>query len=653
MSQQVKAPPLWIKEFYILKAYDLQQVIRHVSFTPGLNCIVGLNSKAPSHKDIILGGHSVGKTSLCRLLRYALTENPFATGQGVRAIQEIFPHAYIAAEVYINNTQWSVLRPLGASGKHIAYQGSLQDAFTKGTEEEFTAYCAALQDLVPSCLQNTSFPFAWSHLLAWLSRDQESRLHTLHGWRSEDSECHTPKFPKPVIHPNYLISAMLGLINSELATLNEQYLQGEKKLEKLKIEIKAASEEPSYKLRFAKEQLEAIIGNFQDIKQQGHLLDANNVARQVLENIENRILKLSQELEGIKEQHLEVSFNIKKQQENWERLKEMLDMTSVQEGETPLGIEGKRQEKERLEAQIQAKQECPLFTFRLNECSYILRHVENLRLLNFDDYKREKAIKNMDAQSKAELEALERQQKEQNRRYAQAQESKRELEDKIRECKIQLDSAKQEKNRVEICLNSYLEAHAELAGEKHTSELATLTNKQEELQQELKQIVTEQENHRQSLQGKAKRFNELFSNLVKTVLGENFSGNTHEHQGKWSVTILQDKRGAGQTYATIGNILFDVAAALFTGENEGQHPGFFIFDSPRETDMDDTTYANLMHTLYNLHTLRQNIDIPFQCILTSTTPPPKDVQNTVRLELAAYPSERLLFRRELHRDGLV
>ena len=82
-------------------------------------------------------------------------------------------------------------------------------------------------------------------------------------------------------------------------------------------------------------------------------------------------------------------------------------------------------------------------------------------------------------------------------------------------------------------------------------------------------------------------------------------------------------------------------------EEKADLPAFLIHDSPREADLDGQLYARLFSLV---HQWEQEVETPcFQYIVTTTTAPPKDLQNDryVRLEMTSTPAEERLFRMDL------
>ena len=93
-------PKLWFKRIVLFKALNPIEVIREIGLHRGLNIIVGKASCDPAlgNNPMAMAGHSVGKTTFCRLLRYCLGEQHFSTVSGEQHLRESLPHSWIGAE---------------------------------------------------------------------------------------------------------------------------------------------------------------------------------------------------------------------------------------------------------------------------------------------------------------------------------------------------------------------------------------------------------------------------------------------------------------------------------------------------------------------------------------------------------------------------
>ena len=106
---------------------------------------------------------------------------------------------------------------------------------------------------------------------------------------------------------------------------------------------------------------------------------------------------------------------------------------------------------------------------------------------------------------------------------------------------------------------------------------------------------------------------------------------------------------AGEAVETLTLLLGDVSWMLAAASGHCRHPGFLIHDSPREADLGARIYRRFLQCIGMLHLhLGGQSKTPFQYIVTTTTPPPSELQGPeyIRLSLSNE-LEGFLFQRDL------
>ena len=187
-------PRVWISKLALFESLDPLTPIREpITFSTGLNIVWGVENEANDEQ--FEPGHGVGKTTLCRLIRYCLGEPGFGQAHAVKEIQFTFPDGCVAAEVQIDSRRWAVLRPFNKSRADWARPDTTIKELIEDhpPRESFQEYLATLSK---SCLSEIksdgvlsgSEPITWPHLLAMCARDQEARYQSLWQWRSPRSD---------------------------------------------------------------------------------------------------------------------------------------------------------------------------------------------------------------------------------------------------------------------------------------------------------------------------------------------------------------------------------------------------------------------------------------------------------------------------------
>lgn len=195
-AKGLAGPRLWVRRLVIWKEPGGEK-IRDVTLRPGLNIIWSPDGGEAGHEGAI--GHGSGKTLFCRLLRYCLGEDRFATEAQRERIGAAFLNGIVGAEVMLDGTCWAIVRPLGARRRHMAVpNGNLDEiAAGEGGSTGIEPFIDALdQSIITPAFADLVRPRtdgpAWPIALAWLTRDQECRFDDVLDWRSPTSDSDTP-----------------------------------------------------------------------------------------------------------------------------------------------------------------------------------------------------------------------------------------------------------------------------------------------------------------------------------------------------------------------------------------------------------------------------------------------------------------------------
>ncbi|MDX3966784.1 MAG: chromosome segregation protein SMC [Bradyrhizobium sp.] len=193
-------PRLWIRRLVIWKEPGGEKV-RDVTLRPGLNIIWspdGSDDATLAGQENAIG-HGSGKTLFCRLIRYCLGEDRFATETQRDRIGTAFLNGIVGAEVMVDGTCWAIVRPLGVRRRHMAVaNGNLDEiAAGEGTSTGLEPFIEAVdQNIITPALAELVRPRtdgpAWPVALAWLTRDQECRFDDVLDWRSPTSDSDSP-----------------------------------------------------------------------------------------------------------------------------------------------------------------------------------------------------------------------------------------------------------------------------------------------------------------------------------------------------------------------------------------------------------------------------------------------------------------------------
>ena len=214
-------PAVWIRRFRVLRSLTEgdESVIRDIHLRRGLN-VIWAPPERPDNGNALfksgVGGHTAGKTTLCRLLRYALGESSFAPEGTRRRIRERLPEGWVIAEVLVAGQPWVVGRPFGIGPHPFSVEGrDLDGVLAGGDRTAYQAFLAALAAVTTSVLPAGRFPardelLRWEHVLPWLTRDQECRFADFLEWRHSSSQSDAPGLT--VDERQFVVRSVLGLI---------------------------------------------------------------------------------------------------------------------------------------------------------------------------------------------------------------------------------------------------------------------------------------------------------------------------------------------------------------------------------------------------------------------------------------------------------
>ncbi len=664
-------PDVWVSRLVIFECLTPEpKVIRDIHLTRGLN-IVWAEETEDDIPSADITGHSAGKTTFCRFFRYVLGEKTYGTRVNMELIQNALPNGYVAAEIIVKKKKWSVLRPIGKGRNsyvkvdssveellpdrsHPAYQDTyVQDI---GLEKLFDGF-------ETGGIVRTGETIQWQHLLAWCTRDQESRFQNIHDWRSSRSESDTPPFRFPKAGPLFLMRVALGLFlpdelkgEEDLARLNQEQENTEKDLERLK-------REPQFRINHYDTELRKllrILSNEPEIEtlpfSSGNLLpDLDRLTTRATAKAESEIVEVEQDRMVIQENIDIYGAKIRQLEDQARILDGLLNRGEAVVQELKPVIT-KRQEQNARFAKY-SEIECQLGGILYRDCQHVQKRHNVLEIKEHQDVK---AMKQAEAEQAVESQRFEDQKQhiakeiENLARERQALQKKRdalmagigEKREYLRDLKNAYDG-----------LKTWISKRDQPGGfgeiDECREKLETTTTLVKDLEQQLTKLLTKHNENRDLLAS-------IFSGAVRAVLSSGtYDGRVGLNNRELTFSITHGSAMSGEAVETLSVLLTDIASLIYTTVSANAHlPGFLLHDSPREADLGNRIYRNLIRLVASLQEhFGESDNCPFQYILTTTTAPPRELQNDryVKLKLNAAEPSGLLLRRNigaaLDRDG--
>ena len=637
-------PTLWVRRL-VLKADPTGEPIRDVELVRGLNVVW---SPAAQGIEQRATGHAAGKTLFCRLLRYCLGEDAFADSEDTSAIRQRFPAAVVAAEVRLGGETWAVQRSLNLPrddrGARVDRIEQLSDASHAKTFDHFRQRIAAVafddeQRALFQELGGVADP--WHLVLAWLTRDQECRLDGLLHWRHEETSYHsdvravTPTTRLDVLrialrlHSNISSQARHRLI---AAAGRAESIKGDVRQAQARLDALSAELAESLEL-----QAERIWPPPQEPLQTDQA--ARDAHFQKLTQLADRRIRSAGALA--------IDPTLQKEEDELEELVERLARARQEESALQHEVEQQREHAQLLRAD-RTRRASEALDARYPTCPFdgTLIDVEKANFVcplpRLPDpiaaaHSHEDAQRRL-AEALDELSATESRLGNKKGEVARFEARQKALQARVEAGQQRVAERAQASRKAwaaKDLLRRLFESDRQLQAAREQEALAI--EQQRQLQEsQLVGLGTFSTHH----------LSHWFNALVQRVLAPEATG-TIDLDGLGlhpRITWRGTRRSAALNSLKI--VLCDLSAALCAVEGHVHLPAFLVHDSPREADLDSSTYARLFSAMLELGP--DPVAAPFQYILTTNTEPPKgSVRSRVRLRLSTTDASERLFRVDL------
>lgn len=667
-------PDVWISRLAIYEDITAKpaKAIRDIPLKRGVNIIWAKEPEDDSSTAEITG-HSAGKTTFCRLLRYILGETTFGSKAAMELIRKAIPNGYVAAEVHVRGTKWAVRRPFGSGRMSYARQNaSIEDALQERTgavsHEEYTKKLGlddSLNDLATGQILQTAEEIRWAHILAWCTRDQEARFQNIYDWRSPRSESDTPAFRFPKAGPLFVMRAVLGLFLPDELKGEERLAELQRQKEQLEKEIEEKRREPQWRVNLYDQQLrqrlKALLPDVIDIDtlpfQSGVLFpeDIERLTERTVGEFKSKIKEIEGEYDNVQEQIDGVGGNIARYEQQVIQQDALFGLDTAAAAELDQGLT--QRQKQRNDIGEMKGKTCPLGGVPIRECTHVQDRQQILQVTQLQD---------AHEMEQAEARRTEEKQKIENEK-TRIQEAIHSLKTERQNLLVRRTSrladirSKQEElrelERTRAGLDTWTKYRDKPGGHEELHSLRRQLDTTEgdiaKIEKDLGELLLQHDANRELL-------STIFSGAVQSVLSsDGYAGSVSLENRELTFRITHGTAMSGEAVETLSVLLADVACLVYNSVcDETRLPGFLIHDSPREADLGIRLYRGFIRLVASLESHFEENKCPFQYILTTTTPPPEEVRDEPYLTLtlnASQPLDLLLRRsvaetRMLHID---
>lgn len=638
-------PRLWVERVWLLESREPLKVIREIGLRPGVNVVWAREPETNGGSGLSSAGHGVGKTSFCLLLRYLLGDEATAITVLREKAAANFPKGGVAAKVNIDGVAWLVFRPYGAYSHAIAtVSEQLESLFDGSHSSDFQVYLSSLQSafigkLAAQTLPGTNQSLEWRHLLAWCIREQRTRFDGFFHWREADGL----GFRRPRQDPPMFVSSVLGILDIDADQLMREVERTQSKLTRISEQIPDLERQPIYALENLEHRIRAQVEAGDDIATFESVADTSLESRvkNALDASARTESQGDRESEAAEEVLAPMLAKLAELESEKRRLEIERDIANSL-------VEANEAEYTRLTTEQNELQrpdgQCKYGLVEFSECEHIKRRRSTISLpWRMDVIAARNAAPSRQSQLTAASGAL------QKAEEAHAGQHQRVATQRANVRRAQMRSATSAVRREQLKQqwSEFLMRHRAREEGQDSAELTRAKDQMNTLAKEL-------ESKRAALvirrQQKSTRVDAL--KLLTTCVAERLLGEAgHGRFAPDSDTSPFDLSVGGEAYQVLEVLLGDIVCLLDGATStDNNHPGFLVHDCPREADMSAVLYKNFLLMILEAEMqFAASGNVPFQYIVTTTSPPPTELSKGPYLALELQPGsdEHLLFRRPL------
>lgn len=657
-------PDVWVSRLIIYEQISPEPIIiREVNLSKGLNIIW---AEEPEDEDASaeINGHSAGKTTFCRFLRYVLGEKTYGTKSNTDLIRKTLPYAYVAAELFVKQKQWAVIRPIGTGRNSYTLPDStieqlLNNRIHPAYQDDYPRKIgldALLNEFETGAVVRTGDPIEWGHILAWCTRDQEARFQNIYDWRSPRSDSESPSFRSSKADPLFVMRATLGLFLPDELKGEEKLAELLKTQKILEKELDELKREPQFRInlyeRELRRRLKSILVDEPTIETAPLHSDTfdpglNRFTSIAKEKIEIKVTDLENDHKGFQESVDNLGAEISDREKTLKQIEQYFHIETAAKSELDIGIKQRNTLRKLLEEH--GNSNCILGDILYSECTYVK---DRQGVLQFRQHQDARTMQHAQAERT----------KQQNK----LNEVQEQVTKEIKTLQLERDVTRRKRDAIQAIILKHredlrdlgrafqdLKSWTEKADEQNAypriddcrKRLEKTTKDVDGLGKGLGKLLTEHDTNRNLLAS-------IFSGSVRSVLQSGtYDGRVNFNNRELAFMITHGAAMTGEAVETLSVLLADVACLIFTTVSDNSHfPGFLLHDSPREADLGGRIYRSFIRFIASLQESFGGADnCPFQYVLTTTTAPPKELQgeDTVKMPLDAAKTNGLLLRRNL------
>lgn len=638
-------PRLWVEQVWILASREPLSRVREVVLRPGVNVIWAKEPDPDAGSGLASAGHGVGKTSFCLLLRYLLGDEATAIATLRDKAAANFPKGGVAAQVHIDGVSWLVYRPFALFGHSLAKQGvALESLFDEPRAGDFPAYQAALQAsfigrLPAQTLPGTNQPLEWRHLLAWCIREQRTRFDGFFHWREGDGL----GFRRPRQDPPLFVSSVLGILDADIDGLLRNVERLEAELTQVRAQMPELERLPVFELERLEKRLRSQAGAGDDWPLFESIVE---------ESLESQVKqRLSDAADAERATEIEAAAAELAMEPDLTRLSELRTVASRCALESRMAkalLDANKEDYLRVTGELDEIDRlvgyCRYAKVEFADCQHLQQRKATICLpWKMDGMA---AKESLPARREA-LDVAVETEKEAKRSLTEQESRVNGSRAGVARLRIRAATSNVGRTALQRDWSEFQLRHKLRQEGKDTAELGRARAREVKMVAALGGKRAALAQRRLQASERVDRLKAITSQVAEALLG--VSG--HGRFVPDSDTRPFDLAVGGEAYQVLEVLLGDMTCLLDAAtSNASNHPGFLVHDCPREADMSAVLYRNFLVMALDADSqLTSEMGVPFQYIVTTTSPPPVEMSKPPYLVLELQPGqdEALLFKRKL------
>jgi len=638
------APRLWFERLAFFDEPGDDHLLRTISFQRGLNIVWAKEPTAGRAQGTRAAGHGVGKTSLCLLLRLCMGDASEAVAELRDELVGEFSQGGVIAVIHVDGQPFTLCRYFNAHKEGVACPGTdMTGIWARQAEGNDRAFLKKLADdmmsrVAPNSIPETGQAIEWRHLLAWISRDQGARFKSFFAWRDGEGNLLQRRRQDPPI----VMRAVLGLLDKSESALLTKAAELEDAVKKTREKSEELLKEPTLIRRRIESSLRARGQLPDDLPIRVDDFFGDSVERRIQaasEEAEKSLDHWNAKQEADDQALADLRAELKLVQTDYDKAKTEYDLADAARRGDEAAFRSLGTQLLKLR---QLTGHCEEGNVPFSGCQHVNAEIRLLEQASIRDARDKKNLQRAMDDSVARAGRVLSRKNDLQQRIDTMQRNQQALVTTQSRTRLGKRTAEIEANKWPALLDELVRWEISAGSVQAQADIEASRVQSHQAEQELGRVHTQLAVLQQKKSHREKSLASITDGLTQQLFPDGAFGtfDPRDEQRPFRFSMH-----GGEAFRVLEVLLGDIACLLDSPRSESALPGLLIHDCPREADMSTGLYENFLSLIDTLQKEQySNGQLPFQYIVTTTTPPPADLQGeVVRLTLDPSSDEGLLF----------